>query len=414
MVDPVGTAASIITIVSLSCTIAVNVKQLVQNIKQQNERAKELEDKLDSLTDILGQTASLYQGKRSDTASEQQLQQTVYKVVQRCREDLRRVEEILKDRTKHGNWASVTWKRQIAAPKLENIEKSLSDRQGQLTILVLLLQRPRMDQIQEVHEMVQQVHGMLRILTNQPITDRPFNGISEGQLPDTDLIILKTTTAIMDSEPAGDEEEEPDHTGTTKVSDAEDRSGSNANGQALLKAIEERNFDSFQSLLQNPETSVKIQDDKERTPLLLAAHLGRERMLKILLGIDGPPSSNSPDAPEEDASPSSSPRNSGEQEATSIPIHRDLDLDAADSLGRTPLHYCAELNFLDAANHLLDHGVDVDRRDTGGYPPIYYAVKKRNADAAKLLVDKGASTEFERPDTSAEINTLLDKDTRND
>ncbi|KAI4249584.1 MAG: hypothetical protein LQ352_005567 [Teloschistes flavicans] len=393
MVDPVGTAASIITIISLSCTIAVNVKQLVQNIKQQNERAKELEDKLDSLTDILGQTASLYQGKRSDTASEQQLQQTVYKVVQRCREDLRRVEEILKDITKHGNWASVTWKRQIAAPKLENIEKSLSDRQGQLTILVLLLQRPRMDQIQEVHEMVQQVHGMLRILTNRTITDRPFNGISEGQLPDTDLIILKTTTAIMDSEPAGDEEEEPDHTGTAKVSDSEDSSGSNANGQALLKAIEERNFDSFQSLLQNPETSVKIQDDKERTPLLLAAHL---------------------DAPEEDASPSSSPRNSGEQEATSIPIHRDLDLDAADSLGRTPLHYCAEFKFLDAANHLLDHGVDVDRRDTGGYPPIYYAVKKRNADAAKLLVDKGASTEFERPDTSAEINTLLDKDTRND
>lgn len=145
-----------------------------------------------------------------------------------------------------------------------------------------------MDQIQEVHEMVQQVHGMLRILTNRTITDRPFNGISEGQLPDTDLIILKTTTAIMDSEPAGDEEEEPDHTGTAKVSDSEDSSGSNANGQALLKAIEERNFDSFQSLLQNPETSVKIQDDKERTPLLLAAHLGRERMLKLLLGIDGP------------------------------------------------------------------------------------------------------------------------------
>ncbi|KAL8773284.1 MAG: hypothetical protein Q9194_004368 [Teloschistes cf. exilis] len=410
-----GTVASIITIVGLSCTIAVKIKQHIQSIKQQNERAKEMEDKLDTLTDILNQIASLYRpkGKRSDTPTEQQIQQTVYKVVQRCREDLVRGEEILKDITRHGNWVSVTWKRRIAAPKLDGIEKSLSDRQGQLTILVVLLQRPRMDQIQEVHAMVQQVYGMVLFLTNQTVTDRLFNGISKDQLPDTDLFISQTTTAVMQLEAAGDKEGEPDHTaGTAKVLDTEDGSGSNANGQALLKAIKDRNFDSFQSLFQKPETSFKMKDDEERTPLLLAAHLGRERMLKMLLGIDNPRSLQSPDGPEKDTSSSSFLRQVGAQKAPSIPVHRELDLDAADSLGRTLLHYCAEFDFRDAAIYLLDQGVDVDRRDTGGYPPIYYAVKERNADAAKLLVDNGASTEFERPITSAEINTLLDRDTQ--
>ena len=134
--------ASAITIVSSISTLAVHVNRLIQSVKQKDENAKNLQDKLDTLTTILGLARSVYgpDDSHSYSASEQQIRQAIRKVVVRCNEDLERFEAKLKKLLDHGNWASVAWKHQVVAPVLASIERSISERQQHLSMLVQLLQ----------------------------------------------------------------------------------------------------------------------------------------------------------------------------------------------------------------------------------------------------------------------------------
>ena len=174
-------------------------------------------------------------------------------------------------------------------------------------------------------------------------------------------------------------------------------------GKTLLKAIEIGDIEAFESLLNNGDTSFQEKDEKERNPLLLAAYLDKENMVQRLLAdiATRVRATSSPDVGDSESS-------------TEQSKHRQLDMNATDTLGRTALHYCAEFGMCDAATMLLDHSVDVNARDSGDYPPAYYASKNRKYFAVELLLKRGASTDFERPTTSAEIKNLLEKGIEND
>ncbi|KAL8973424.1 MAG: hypothetical protein Q9197_002323, partial [Variospora fuerteventurae] len=220
----------------------------------------------------------------------------------------------------------------------------------------------------QMHEMI----DMVRTLTNKPA--------------------LGTTTDTMISEVAEALEQKQDTGGHEGICMAETSAGgnkpddngeSNENGKRLLKAIDDTDVGTFESLLHDGSTSLKEKDDRDRTPLLLAAHLGKADMVKKL-------STNT--------------------------HHHQIDFNATDKLGRTALHYCAEFGMCDTANVLLDHGVDVNARDNGDYPPAYYPVKNRKYFATELLLSRGATTEFKRPipPTSYEIDQLLKKSASDD
>lgn len=134
--------ASTITIVSSACTLALHLKRLIQSLRQKDENAKDLEDKIDTLTTILGQASSVYgpDGSRSYSSSEQQIRQAIRNVVVGCKNDLTRFGAELKKLLSHGNWVSVAWRQQVVAPKLVSIERSVSERQQRLSMLVQLLQ----------------------------------------------------------------------------------------------------------------------------------------------------------------------------------------------------------------------------------------------------------------------------------
>ncbi|KAL8696235.1 MAG: hypothetical protein Q9201_007761 [Fulgogasparrea decipioides] len=375
--------ASIITITTSTCSLAVQVKRLIQNVKQQDEKAKELEYKLDTLTKILDHARKVYgpDEVHSYSPREEEIQQAVKKVVVHSYKDLEWFNTKSKKHLKHGNWVSVAWKQQVAAPALARLEKSISERQQQLSTLMLLLQGC------ETH----QIYKMLLELTN-------------GTPPtDADTILPQVTPPIGEDE--SENQEDPE---------------SNVNGEFLLQAIQEGDNGTFKSLLLDDDTSLKEKDSKDRNPLLLAAHLGKVGMVKLLLNDDANIENKAyarfyvARDKSTDLTSTSSPKNNSHEKDTKTTNHREIDLNARDTLGRTALHYCAEFDMCEEARVLLRHGVDVNTRDSGEFPPAYFAAKNRKYSAMELLLERGATTDFEWPTTSFEIENLLKKPRTND
>lgn len=187
------------------------------------------------------------------------------------------------------------------------------------------------------------------------------------------------------------------------------------NGRRLLEAIEEGDPDTYDSLLLDEDTSLQEKDSRDRTPLLLAAHLDKFDLVEKLLAINADVradnrghSSMQGNNTSDETTPAC--RNADGSEGLKSTNHRQIDINATDNLGRTALHYCAEFDVCDTATLLLDRGVDINARDNGDYPPAYFAAKKRNYDATELLLSRGATTQFEWPTpTSLEIVKLLEK-----
>lgn len=72
-------------------------------------------------------------------------------------------------------------------------------------------------------------------------------------------------------------------------------------------------------------------------------------------------------------------------------VSRGHKINAADSLGMTPLHWSVYHGKLDIAELLVKHGANVSARDASGERPIHYAAERSTAQLAKLLVTNGAN-----------------------
>ena len=134
--------ASTITIISSTCTLARHVYQLIQNVKKHDKITEDRGSTINTVNFILKQILTLYGPDESQPRSpdEQQIRTAVRDVVVHCNKDLTKMREKLRQLLDYGSWASAAWKQQIIAPELVRIEKTLSDRQLSLNMLVLLLQ----------------------------------------------------------------------------------------------------------------------------------------------------------------------------------------------------------------------------------------------------------------------------------
>lgn len=260
--------------------------------------------------------------------------------------------------------------------------------------------------------MQQRMIEMLKILTNNDTAAQTALS-NENQLADTELLVSQVAALIGD----GKAETPASEGGSSSLEDQEH----NKNGILLLQAIEDGNHDDFGSLLRDGTTSLNEKNGKERTPLLLAANLDKSDMISMLLTDDASASNQIStrilvpwDKPADDTSLSPTGEEGNVEENMSY-SHREIDLTAIDSIGRTALHYCAEFDLCKSARFLLDHGVDVNARDNCDCPPLYFAVKWRKWKAIELLLSKGASTDFTwwEP-TSDEVKKLLEKETNVD
>ncbi len=232
--------------------------------------------------------------------------------------------------------------------------------------------------------MLTQILVILRTFTNAPLNDIT--------VADTDSLLFRATGLIADADPVAGQEDGDTNTdmnhptgGWTSQEEPEHRNS----GMPLMEAIDQDDSESLDTLLQSNTTSLQVVNDQGQTPLLLAAHLGKESMVTSILSC---------------ATLSSS---AGDQNQAND--HRWIDLDATDGLGRTILHYCAEFGMCEAASTVLDHGANINTSDGGDHPPLYYAIKLRQYYAARLFLDRGATKDFDWPpeSTSHHIEQLF-------
>ncbi|KAL8914325.1 MAG: hypothetical protein Q9171_001045 [Xanthocarpia ochracea] len=373
--------------------LALQIKTLVEEVRQYDENAQKLSERLNTLRTIVQHAGTQY-GQEEEylyTISEQQMRQAIRRILSRCESDLQKFKKRLCVLVSRGNWASKAWTQQTAAPDLARIDKSLSDHQRDIGSLSSLLLEIRTGQIRDTQR---QILELLRRLTNTPSDDIPPSITSGDTDANTNAVISRLTTLVGGPDPIDGQHGGDFDSTETFVGDQEPtgRPGPeyNDNGALLLEAILKGHQEEFTSLLHNYETSLRVVDEQDQTALLLAAHLGNKSMVEAIIACIDSSSADKPNQP---------------------PEHRTIDYHATDSLGRTVLHYCAEFGMHDEANMMLDHSVDINATDKSDHPPMYYAIKFRQYDAVKLLLDKGAARDLEWPpeSTSHEIKMLFEE-----
>jgi len=72
-------------------------------------------------------------------------------------------------------------------------------------------------------------------------------------------------------------------------------------------------------------------------------------------------------------------------------LEEDIDLESKDLLGRTALHYAAEVGNKEIVKMLLDKGIDPNITDNDGITPLYVAIRTGNVEIVKVLIDNGAN-----------------------
>merc|ERR1712137_882247 len=72
----------------------------------------------------------------------------------------------------------------------------------------------------------------------------------------------------------------------------------------------------------------------------------------------------------------------------------DVEVNAVDKRGATPLHYAASRDQWDVIAYLIHGGAVIDRQNFEGLTPLSYAVKNRAIDAAVVLLENGADPDL--------------------
>ncbi|XP_013776460.2 neurogenic locus Notch protein-like [Limulus polyphemus] len=113
----------------------------------------------------------------------------------------------------------------------------------------------------------------------------------------------------------------------------------------------------FQILLRNRATNLNCRMYDGTTPLILAARLAIEGMVEDLVSADA-------------------------------------DINAADDLGKTALHWAAAVNNVDAVRVLLIHGANRDAQDNKEETPLFLAAREGAYQAAQILLEHFANREI--------------------
>ncbi len=123
---------------------------------------------------------------------------------------------------------------------------------------------------------------------------------------------------------------------------------------ALLLALQVPSPKAAEALIRSPQIKVEQRNDKDESPLMLAALRGHKSLVELL-------------------------------------IARDADVNKT---GWTPLHYAASGGHAAITQLLLDHSAYIDAESPNGTTPLMMAAMYGSPDVVKLLLDRGADRDL--------------------
>ena len=153
--------------------------------------------------------------------------------------------------------------------------------------------------------------------------------------------------------------------------------------QAIAEAIDQLGY-----------TDLAATDNDHYTPLHLAAGMGHEAVLQLLLDRDAPI-----DATDENGEqPLHLASHLGHTAIVELLLGRGADVNAASHSGYTPLHMAAEQGQVKALKALLAAGADTAAITDQGTTPLHWAAYHDRVEVAALLLRHGAPTAVQDAD----------------
>ena len=158
------------------------------------------------------------------------------------------------------------------------------------------------------------------------------------------------------------------------------------NAQGLLKSIEDNNEDAVHSFLSNG-VDLEVRDDRNWTPLMVAAFNGNLEFTKLLLQCG--------------AHISAKDKNgytalhwaayNGHVEVIKLLIEKEAEPNLPSQFGWTALMQAATRGHLLACAYLIFRGADVNLATSDGWTSLHKAANNGHTEVVKLLLAKGAN-----------------------
>jgi len=170
------------------------------------------------------------------------------------------------------------------------------------------------------------------------------------------------------------------------------REGINPGETPLLAAARLGHDEVVRALLDAPDKPADVEalDKDGKTPLILAAANAHPTVVRMLL--DHGARVGSPGADKTRTSPLAYAAMAGSTEAVQALLDHGADVDVQNHAGVTPLMLAAFGKEPEIVEQLLQAGAQVDLENHDGNTALVYAVLLRRPDAVRMLLDAGAST----------------------
>jgi len=95
------------------------------------------------------------------------------------------------------------------------------------------------------------------------------------------------------------------------------------------------------------------------------------------------------------------------EETAIFMIKKGYSINVKDDLGKTSLHYAAEIRFTEISRLLIEKGVDVNAKDNAGNTPLHNAATNNCIEIAKLLIEKGADINAVSQSGNSPLNNAI-------
>jgi ankyrin repeat protein len=132
---------------------------------------------------------------------------------------------------------------------------------------------------------------------------------------------------------------------------------------------------------------VDIRDDREWTPLMLAAFNGDEEMAKLLILHGADPTAQDRGG----YTPLHWAALNGYKQVVRLLLQKGVDRDVQSNFGWTPMLQAASKGHVEIIDMLLDARADPNLSSNDGWTPLHKAVANRHKNAITMLLEAGAS-----------------------
>ncbi len=173
-------------------------------------------------------------------------------------------------------------------------------------------------------------------------------------------------------------------------------------GLGLIKSVEDNNQEAIQIFLSSG-VDLEVRDDRNWTPLMIAAFNGNEEFAKLLIKCGARVSTQDKNG----YTPLHWAAYNGHVNLIKLLIEKDAEPNLQSQYGWTALMQAATRGHLLACAYLIYRGADVNLTTTDGWTSLHKAANNGHTEVVKLLLEKGANRFAKYQDGSTPIDLAI-------